>query len=115
MTIGNTHPTLYFQLYSFLTASKDEQIDTLCGLFNIEKILSEGRSDDYERYVNMGLHIDPNNSIFLYRNGNFSSNTNIVNISAALFTSSLSIFIMNSQYEESARYVNDIRVTTITF
>ena len=57
MTIGNTRPTLYLQQYSFLTAVKDEQIDTLCGLFNIEKILSEGRSDDYERYGNMGLHI----------------------------------------------------------
>ena len=36
--------------------------------------MSEGRSDDFERYVNMGLHIDPNHPNFLYRNGNFSSN-----------------------------------------
>ena len=65
---------LNLQHYYFSTAVKEEQIDTLCGLFNIEKILSEGGSDDFERYVNMGLHIDPNHPNFLYRNGNFSSN-----------------------------------------
>ena len=46
------------------TDCKKEQADVLWTLIDIEQILSNGSSDDFERYVNMGLQIAPHMPIF---------------------------------------------------
>ena len=38
-------------------------------LMKIEMLLSHGTSDDYERYVKMGLRVNPGNAMFLQRRG----------------------------------------------
>ena len=41
----------------------------MIALLNAEKLLSEMRSDDYERYTKMGLQIEPNSPLFLNARG----------------------------------------------
>ena len=43
-------------------------------LIDLERLLNLGASDDFYRYIKMGLQIEPNNPDFLARNGNSSSN-----------------------------------------
>ena len=50
-----------------------EKVDVLWALLDIEQILSNYSSDDYERYINMGLRIAPDESKFLSRVGNIYS------------------------------------------
>ena len=55
--------------FPILTAFKEEQLKSLYSLFDVELILSHGKSDDFERYTRMGLQIAPNDPYTLKRNG----------------------------------------------
>ena len=57
------------EIFISYTDCKKEQADVLWTLIDIEQILSNGLSDDFERYINMGLRIAPNMSIFHRRIG----------------------------------------------
>ena len=46
-----------------------DKIFVLQILMRVERLLSEGRSDDYGRYTQLGLDIEPNDPINLSRNG----------------------------------------------
>ena len=52
-----------------MTAFKNEQTHLLACLLDAEDLLSGLGSDDFGRYTEMGLHIDPNDPVFLSRNG----------------------------------------------
>ena len=52
-----------------MTAFKNEQKHLLSSLLDVEELLSGFGSDDFGRYTEMGLHIDPNYPDFLSRNG----------------------------------------------
>ena len=49
-------------------AIKQEKINIIeTFLLRIEEIFSDGSSEDYRRYAQMGLRLDPNNAFFLQR------------------------------------------------
>ena len=52
-----------------MTAFKHEKKYLLASLLDVEDLLSGFGSDDFGRYTEMGLHIDPNYPHFLSRNG----------------------------------------------
>ena len=52
------------------TDLKDEKVEILTALIDIEQLISDAESDDYERYHNMGLKIAPNTAKFYFGNGN---------------------------------------------
>ena len=56
--------------FPILTAFKEEQTYTMHLLLDVEHLLSDTGSDDYERYAKMGLKIDPEDPGFLQRKGN---------------------------------------------
>ena len=58
-----------FQLLQKLKGFGDVRIRYLEILIYIERILSSCKSDDYERYVKMGLRIEPKNAGFLDKRG----------------------------------------------
>ena len=58
-------------------------MDILYELIELEKVLTCSRSDDYQRYTKMALHIEPNDPNFLARNEN-SSEVNIFSIEFTL-------------------------------
>ena len=58
-----------FQLLQKLKGFGDVRIRYLEILIYIERILSSCKSDDYERYVKMGLRIEPQNAGFLDKRG----------------------------------------------
>ena len=60
-----------------MTASKNEQKHLLVSLLDLEDLLSGFGSDDFGRYTEMGLHIDPNDPVFLSRNGDLIKNFNV--------------------------------------
>ena len=50
-------------------AIKQEKINIIATfLLKIEEIFSDGSSEDYRRYAQMGLRLDPNHAFFLQRN-----------------------------------------------
>ena len=49
-------------------------------LIDLERLLNLGASDDFYRYIKMGLQIEPNNPGFLARFGNLSWNDSRVQI-----------------------------------
>lgn len=50
-------------------ALKQEKINIIATfLLKIEEIFSDGSSEDYRRYAQMGLRLDPNHAFFLQRN-----------------------------------------------
>ena len=57
-----------------------EQVDILWTLIDIEQILTNCSSDDFQRYTNMGLRIAPNEAKFHSRIGNISSQPFCVSI-----------------------------------
>ena len=57
-----------------VTAFKNEQKHLLVSLLDVEELLSGFGSDDFGRYTEMGLHIDPNHPVFLSRNGDLTKN-----------------------------------------
>ena len=52
------------------TDLKNEKVDILTALIDIEQLISDAESDDFERYNNMGLKIAPNAAKFYFGNGN---------------------------------------------
>ena len=54
--------------FRFLTTFKEEKLLTLRMLCSVEKLISCGSSDDFERYSKMGLRIAPDDTYFLERN-----------------------------------------------
>jgi len=57
-----------------VTAFKNEQTHLLASLLDVEELLSGFGSDDFGRYTEMGLRIDPNYPDFLSRNGDLIKN-----------------------------------------
>ena len=57
-----------------MTAFKNEQKHLLASLLGVEELLSGFGSDDFGRYTEMGLRIDPNHPLFLSRNGDLIKN-----------------------------------------
>ena len=60
-----------------MTAFKNEQKNLLASLLDAEELLSgfaSFGSDDFGRYTEMGLRIDPNDPVFLSRNGDLIKN-----------------------------------------
>ena len=55
-----------------MTAFKEEKVQMLLMLIDIERLLSTGDSDDFERYIKLGLQIAPEHSYFHIRNGKLS-------------------------------------------
>ena len=61
--------TVNFQLWQKLKGFQDFRIRYLEILIYIERLLSSCKSDDYDRYVKMGLRIEPQNPRFLEKQG----------------------------------------------
>ena len=53
----------------YCEACKTDKVSLLRLSIGIEAILSDAKSDDYERYVQMGLKIKPKDPVFLSRKG----------------------------------------------
>lgn len=66
--------TLYSDLDSqehsrYCEGCENDKVKLLWLSISIEAILSDGQSDDYGRYVQMGLKMKPKDPVFLSRNG----------------------------------------------
>ena len=53
----------------YCKACETDKVSLLRLSIGIEAILSDAKSDDYERYVQMGLKIKPKDPVFLSRKG----------------------------------------------
>ena len=53
-----------------LTDFKDEKTLILCELFDAEKLIAYGWSEDFDRYTKIGLRLAPNDPGFLQMQGN---------------------------------------------
>ena len=53
----------------YCEACVTDKVSLLRLSIGIEALLSDGNSDDYGRYVRMGLKMKPNDPVFLSRNG----------------------------------------------
>ena len=53
----------------YCEACETDKVSLLQLSISIEAILSDAKSDDYERYVQMGLKIKPTDPVFLSRKG----------------------------------------------
>ena len=60
-----------------MTAFKHEKNHLLSSLLDVEELLSGFGSDDFGRYTEMGLHIDPNYPVFLSRNGDLTKSVKV--------------------------------------
>ena len=69
----------WYEINQFLnvTTFKIEQKHLLSSLLNVEDLLAGFGSDDFGRYTEMGLHIDPNYPDFLSRNGDLIKNVKV--------------------------------------
>lgn len=70
----------YLRTFLLMTIKQEKMnlIETF--LLPIEEILSDGTSDDYGRYAQMGLRLDPNHAYFLQRNKETKLVANIIHL-----------------------------------